>query len=244
MQHREALKAYKAKDYETAMKLWEEESKFKNDQAMTNIGLMYLKGEGVEKDYIKAKEWFEKASEYDNSSANYNLGLLYQNGIGIEADGEKAIYYLRKAVSKNHQGANFRLGLELSKDKTDLEKLKEGFTALLNAAKSGHPMAAMQISGVDKPSSSENLNEEFRSKNKEEQLEVINSIMDIHIRPMLMQDGGNILLLNYLNEPEIEMHFVYQGNCSGCALASTSTYDLIFNTLTKLIDNNIKVYIL
>ncbi|MBY0540653.1 MAG: hypothetical protein K2P52_04475, partial [Campylobacterales bacterium] len=73
MEHRAALEAYKNKDFKKAHDIWIEEAKLKNDQAMANLGLMYLKGEGVEKDYTKAKEWFEQASAYDNDSANFNL---------------------------------------------------------------------------------------------------------------------------------------------------------------------------
>ncbi|MCW9025793.1 MAG: sel1 repeat family protein, partial [Thiovulaceae bacterium] len=174
MEHREALKAYRNRDFERAMNLWQEEVKHKNDQAMTNIGLMYLKGEGVEKDFIKAREWFEKASEYGNDSANYNLALMYQTKLGVEEDQDAAVNYFRRAVEKNHQGANFRLGLTLLKDRTDNERVKEGFECMLNAAKSGHPMALAQMGGVDKePNISCEPNNMFRSYSKEKQLEVI-----------------------------------------------------------------------
>lgn len=55
MEHRAALEAYKNKDFQKAHDIWVEEAKLKNDQAMANLGLMYLKGEGVTKDYTKAK---------------------------------------------------------------------------------------------------------------------------------------------------------------------------------------------
>lgn len=245
MEHREALKAYKSRDYERAMSLWKEEVKHKNDQAMTNIGLMYLKGEGVEKNFTTAREWFEKASEYGNDSANYNLALMYQTKLGVEEDQDAAVDYFRRAVMKNHQGANFRLGLLLLKDRTDDELVKEGFEAMLNAAKSGHPMALAQMGGVDKePNTSCEPNNLFRNYSIEKQLEIIDDAIERYIRPILIKDGGNIVLLDYINEPEIEIRLAYQGNCAGCSMASTSTYEIIMNTLSQVIDENIRLYVI
>ena len=245
MKHREALKAYRAKDYETALSIWNEEVKNKHDQAMANLGLMYLKGEGVEKNFDTAREWFEKSSQYGNDSANYNLALMYQSKIGVEEDVEKAIGYFREAVKKNHQGANFRLGLLMLKDRTNEVYVREGFTCMLNAAISGHPMAVAQMGGVDKvPNESCEKNMGFRMKSYEEQYELVQDAIDRYIRPILLKDGGDMMILDYLNEPNIELRLAYQGACAGCSLGATSTYELIFNTLSQVIDENIRIYII
>jgi len=245
MRHAEALKAYKAKDFTSAYDLWIEEAKIKNDQAMANLGLMYLKGEGVSKDYVKAKDWFESASEFENASANYNLALMYQSRIGVDENIDKAIDYFRLAVKKNHQGANFRLGLLLLKDRSNEVLVKEGFECMLNAALSGHAMARIQMGGVDKPKKeSTNINREFRNMSIEKKKEIVTDALDRYIRPILVQDGGNIMLIDFLAGKDTEIRLAYQGNCAGCSMASTSTYDLIENTLTKVIDENIKVYII
>jgi TPR repeat protein len=245
MQHREALKAYKERDYAKAMSLWEEEAKHKNDQAMTNIGLMYLKGEGVEKDYTQAKEWFEKASNYDNDSANYNLALMYQTRLGVEEDEAKAIEYFRRSAAKNHQGANFRLALSLLKDRTVESNVIEGFNAMVKAAKTGHPMAMAQIGGLDsQPNEACELNIGFRQKDKAQQLEIVEDAINRYIRPILVKDGGDMMIIDYVNEPNIEIKLAYQGNCAGCSLGATSTYALIKDTLSKVIDENISVYVI
>lgn len=55
------MRRIKIKIFKKAHDIWITEAKLKNDQAMANLGLMYLKGEGVEKDYTKAtKECFEE----------------------------------------------------------------------------------------------------------------------------------------------------------------------------------------
>ena len=222
-----------------------EEAKFKNDQAMANLGLMYLKGEGVEKDYTKAKEFFENASSYDNDSANFNLALMYQTKIGVEEDMQKATDYYRRAVRKNHVQAAFRLALILLKDRTNLDGVKEGFYCMLKAAKSGHVMATVQLTGVDKPLVEEaELNEFFRTKDLETQLEIINDALERFIRPILKKDGGNIILIDYINEPDIELRLAYQGACVGCSIASTGTYEMIRNTIEQIIDKKVRIYVL
>ena len=245
MSHKEALKAYRAKDYDTALSIWNEQAQLKNDQAMANLGLMYLKGEGVDKDFFKAKEWFEKGSSYGNDSANYNLALMYQGAIGIPEDNEKAIFYFRQAVLKNHQGANFRLGLMLLKDRSDETLVREGFECMLNAAKSGHPMALAQMGGVEKKANKEcELNKSFRAKSTDEQLEIIEDAIDRYIRPILVKDGGDIMILDFINNPDIEIRLAYQGACAGCSLGATSTYDLIHGTISQVIDENIQIFII
>mgnify|MGYP000155533458 FL=1 len=244
MEHRMALEAYKNKDFKKAHDIWIEESKLKNDQAMANLGLMYLKGEGVEKDYTKAKEWFEQASAYDNDSANFNLALMYQTKIGVEEDIPKAVDYFRRSVAKNHVQAAFRLALILLKDRTDLKGVKEGFDCMLKAAKAGHVMATVQLTGVDKPLEDGELNKNFRAKSLEDQLEILNDALERFIRPILKKDGGNIILLDYLNEPEIELRLAYQGAWVGCSIASTGTYEMIKNTIEQVIDKRVRIYVL
>jgi len=244
MEHRAALEAYKNKDFRKAHDIWVEEAKLKNDQAMANLGLMYLKGEGVEKDYTKAKAWFEQASAYDNDSANFNLALMYQTKIGVEEDISKAVDYFRRAVAKNHIQAAFRLALIQLKDRTDLHGVKEGFDCMLKAAKAGHVMATVQLTGVDKPLEDGELNRNFRAKGLEDQLEILNDALERFIRPILKKDGGNIILLDYLNEPEIELRLAYQGACVGCSIASTGTYEMIKSTIEQVIDKRVRIYVL
>jgi uncharacterized protein len=244
-EHREALQAYNEKNYTKAFEIWSKEVSYKNDQAMTNLGLLYLKGEGVDKDYNKAREWFEKASEYDNDSANFNLGQMYQAKIGVEEDDEKAIHYFRKAVQKGHKQANLRLALLLLKNRSNVENVKEGFGAMITAANGGNMMAKMQIAGLDRqlPVAAQ-MNENFRSQPLEKQLYTLNDALDRYIRPILQKDGGDIFLIDYKLEPHLEIRLAYQGNCAGCSMAATSTYDMIKNIVTNIIDENVKLLIL
>ena len=242
--HTQALKAYKQKDYTTAMELWLKEAE-SNDQAMANLGIMYLKGDGVEKDYAISREWFEKAARYDNDSANFNLGLMYQTKLGVEEDVNKAIEYYRKAVAKGHVQAAFRLALLLLADRTNMEQVREGFDCMIKAARGGNAMANIQLTGLDKviPADVE-INQTFRDKNREEQLAIINDALDRYIRPILIKDGGNISLLDFVTYPHYELRLAYQGACAGCSLSTTSTYTMIEDTINRVIDKAVRLYIL
>ncbi|MEJ2488247.1 MAG: NifU family protein [Sulfurovaceae bacterium] len=246
MSHKEALVAYKAGEYKRALDLWEEEAASKNgDQAMVNLGLLYLKGEGVQKDIVSAKEWFEKALAHDNASAYYNLALMYQNHIGVETDEQKALSYLRKAFALGHRNASFHLALWLLKDRTDKEQLKEGFSAMLQAAKDGHPMAKMQLGGLDQPIDSKNeRNKTFREKTYDEKRAIIEDALDRYIRPILLKDGGNIILVEFIDDDDMEIRLVYQGNCAGCSLSFTGTYGMLYDALSQVIDKQITVYVI
>ena len=56
--------AYLQGDYETAYNTMISLAKTSDDKiAQYYLGVMYMKGQGVEQDYEKAGEWFRKASE-------------------------------------------------------------------------------------------------------------------------------------------------------------------------------------
>ena len=70
-----------------------------NDAGAQNaLGVMYLKGDGVDIDYNKAKEWFTKAvaNSPDSSTMKINLGYTYE----LQGDISKAHEWYNKAVSQ------------------------------------------------------------------------------------------------------------------------------------------------
>jgi hypothetical protein len=101
------------------------------------------------------------------------------------------------------------------------------------------------MGGVDKaPNTACEPNKVFRAKSYEEQYDIIADALDRFIRPILVKDGGDMMILDYINEPEIQIRLAYQGACAGCSLGATSTYDMIKNTLSQIIDENIQIYII
>lgn len=244
--HKEALIAYKNGDYKKAYDLWEEESRKSNSQAMVNIGLMYLKGEGKPKDLQLAKEWFDKSIELDNSAGYFNLSTMYQNEIGVTKNEQLAFELLEKSAQLNHDIANFRLGLHYLQDKTNLDNLKKGFDYMYKAASLNHIMSRVQLAGFDKnlENKNEQSNTTFHSKPKEDKVAIIEDALTRYIRPTLKNDGGDIVLVDVIEDNQLQIRLCYAGNCSGCSLGATTTYEMITKIMSDIIDNSIRVYIL
>jgi TPR repeat protein len=67
------------------------------------MGMMYMKGQGVEQDYKNAGKWFRKASEKNIPQAQYKLGDLYFKGRGVPKDYEYAYVWYSVGASHEHQ---------------------------------------------------------------------------------------------------------------------------------------------
>ncbi len=78
--------------------------------ALNYLGMIYLKGYGVETDHTKAFKSFTKAAHAGNQVAQYNLGRMYKKGLGHTIDFEQAIAWFKKAAAGNNQRAMYELG--------------------------------------------------------------------------------------------------------------------------------------
>lgn len=63
-------------------------------QAMYELGLAYMSGDGVDNDDTKGVGWLEKAAYKRHSEAQYELGLAVFNGYGVKADRVKGCSWL------------------------------------------------------------------------------------------------------------------------------------------------------
>jgi len=83
---------------------------------------------------------------------------------------------------------------------------------------------------------------DFKSMSNEERLAAVNSIIDKHIRHMLIMDGGDMEILDIKENGEnIDIYIRYLGACSGCASSSTGTLFAIEGILKQKLDSNIRV---
>ena len=96
--------AYLQGDYETAYNTMISLAKTSDDKiAQYYLGVMYMKGQGVEQDFDKAGEWFRKASEQGLAVAMYKLAGLYTKGEGVPKDMEFAYVWYSVGAVHNHQ---------------------------------------------------------------------------------------------------------------------------------------------
>jgi TPR repeat protein len=108
-------------------------------EAQYEVGIMYLKGQGVEQDRDKAVEWLKSAAASGNEQADsklarieeqeskfnelkgqakrgdleaqYELAMMYLKGRGVEADGKTALRYLQDGADKGDEKSITRLGI-------------------------------------------------------------------------------------------------------------------------------------
>lgn len=107
--------------------------------AQYEVGIMYLKGQGINADRDKAIEWLKAAAENDNDQAaskllrmqdnvqafleiqkkarqgnavaQYETGRMLLSGKGVEIDAQQAADWLEKAANQGHKKAAMRLGI-------------------------------------------------------------------------------------------------------------------------------------
>ena len=79
--------------------------------AQYNLGLMYLKGQGVPQDYAQAVTWWRQAAEQGDAAAQSDLGVMYATGQGVPQDDAQAVAWTRKAADQGHALAQLNLGV-------------------------------------------------------------------------------------------------------------------------------------
>jgi TPR repeat protein len=105
----DAERSYRAGDYAGAYYWWNILAEGGQSHAQTNLALLYLNGQGVEKSVETAIRWFERAANQDNVTAQYNLGLLYSTSKGDFRDDKRATEWLLEAANQGHPTARFLL---------------------------------------------------------------------------------------------------------------------------------------
>lgn len=80
-------------------------------EAQNRLGLLYRKGEGVEKNSSKGVEWYKKSAENGCSWGQYNLAICYANGEGISKNEKSAFEWYLKAANQGLAEAQNRVGI-------------------------------------------------------------------------------------------------------------------------------------
>ena len=82
----------------------------KNPVALRKLGLMHMKGEGVQKNTAKAIKYYKQAAELNDYAAAYNLGNIYLYAKGVSRDLEAAEewFQLAKEVRGRRRFSRFK----------------------------------------------------------------------------------------------------------------------------------------
>lgn len=151
-----------SKSFKTALKLFEKaELKFKEKEKLSEeltqndiqerstnfyyMGVMYLKGYGVDVDGAKAEMYLKLSSDCGNQYAQYKLGMMYLKGEGVNIDTLKAIGYLNKSAEQENQLAQYKLGMIYLKGNGVNIDTAKGIKYLIAAAAQENPLAQYQL---------------------------------------------------------------------------------------------------
>jgi SEL1 protein len=74
------------------------------------IGMMYLRGEGVEQNFATAMIWFKRGVANGDALCQHETGLMYLHGYGVPQDAFKAAAYFKAASELDFPASETRLG--------------------------------------------------------------------------------------------------------------------------------------
>ncbi len=132
-----------------AAELFEQAATAGHHRAQINIGILYLRGQGVTRDVVQARAWLEKAAADGDPYALYALARAMEESQGpAGADAARATDLYRRAAEKGHPLAALRYGLALN----DGYGVKKDAVAaqrwLVHAQQSGVPEAALALADM------------------------------------------------------------------------------------------------
>jgi hypothetical protein len=81
-------------DYEKAAKWMLMAAENKHEEAYSELGWMYYRGDGVQEDDKEAEKWLLKAADNGERNVSYALGRIYSSGAGVPTNKIKAYMWL------------------------------------------------------------------------------------------------------------------------------------------------------
>jgi hypothetical protein len=134
------------RDETHAAQLFEQAARAGHRRAQLNLGILYLRGQGVPRDLAEARAWLQKAAAGDDPYALYALGRAMEESAGpTHADPVRAADLYRRAAEKGHALAALRYGLALADGNGVKRDTASAQRWLLAAQKDGVPEAALAL---------------------------------------------------------------------------------------------------
>lgn len=97
-----------------------------NEESQYELGLSYMKGDGMPQNLSLAIEWLTKSSDKGFEDAEFLLGSCYENGTGVPRDLPQALtLYVRSANAAN-KNAQYALGMYYTYE-SNFDKAMEWF---------------------------------------------------------------------------------------------------------------------
>jgi TPR repeat protein len=134
------------RDEARALQLFERAAAAGHTRAQINLGILYLRGLGVQRDVVNARAWLEKAAASGDPQALYTLGRAMDEGSEqVAPDPVRAADLYRRAAEKGHVRAGLRYGLALSEGVGVKRDVANAQKWLVQARDNGVPEAALAM---------------------------------------------------------------------------------------------------
>ncbi len=117
-----AIQHLRAGEYAQAHQLIKPIAESGNPVAQRNLGIMYLRGDGIPRDETQGRAWLTRSANAGDAPAMNELGVLYYFGHGMEKDYVQALAWFSKAAALDHPesqsflGDLYRFGRAVPKD--------------------------------------------------------------------------------------------------------------------------------
>ena len=134
------------RDDARAARLFEKAATADLYRAQLNLGILYLRGQGVPRDLVQARRWLEKAATSNDPYALYALARAMERSEGsAKTDPARAADLYRRAAERGHPLAALRYGLALAEGEGVKQDTAGAQRWLLAAQKDGVPEAALAL---------------------------------------------------------------------------------------------------
>lgn len=142
---RSGIAAWRAGNYEEAIRLWRPLADRGDADAQYNIAQAYFLGRGVPRNMNLAEQWYERSARQGNQEAEGALGLiLFQNGRRREA-----LPWIERAAGRGDPRAQYVLGTALFNGDLVARDGARAYALMTKAAESGLPPAVSQLAAME-----------------------------------------------------------------------------------------------
>lgn len=136
---------YEDEDYAGAAAAFTRAAEKGNADAQFNLGLMYLKGQGVPLDNAQALKWFRLSAEQGNPKAQVNLGRMYARAKAVAPSFTTAASWFRKAADQGYADGQYDLGVLYLSGVGVERNLSKAWQLFIDAAEQSNDSACYQL---------------------------------------------------------------------------------------------------
>lgn len=115
--------------------------------AQFDVGVKYLRGDGVQQDYAKGYEWLKKAADQGHSRAQYNIGSFHLKGTGVPQDASQAMAWYERAVEGADPELLFTIAQTVEAEQETFNAWPFAVKCYKAAADAGHANAQEVLGG-------------------------------------------------------------------------------------------------